>query len=177
MDLPGLPNHVEYDRWSSQSSRHSSLPASPMLPTSVLRPWSSWSVWFCLKAPTPYTNWSLQIVGYDVWSPPAAESPNREDASRDTKMGRRQWRSRKSTSGSDVFPEGGPANALMHYKVFVPSYIKVHIILLHLVLYYYVNPPLSPHRRHAPSVDRSRPLVKKGGSFCVRGQKRSFWRS
>ena len=25
----------------------------------------------------------------------------------------------ESTSGSDVFPEGGPANALMHYKVFV----------------------------------------------------------
>ena len=93
----------------------------------------------------------------------------------------------KSTSGSDVFPEGGPANALMHYKVFVPSYIKLHIILLHIVLYYYVNPPLSPHRRHAPSVDRSRPLVTKGGSphlgfnsggmSRVRGQKRSFWRS
>ena len=41
--------------------------------------------------------------------------------------------------------------------------------MLHLVLYYYVNPPLSPHRRHAPSADRSWEQVARPIWASIRG--------
>ena len=60
----------------------------------------------------------------------------------------------KSTSGSDVFPEGGQANALRAIYVLYSFIQKLHIILSYIYIILLRKPLLPPHRRHAPSADQ-----------------------